>query len=104
MRKINFRALSILILGLLTPFIQTVTLQAGGHTGPAVNPHSASIAEHAKRNQFWWPQQLDLSSLRDHDARSNPLGSDFNYAEAFSGLDLAAVKTDIDAVLTDSQD
>ena len=55
-----------------------------------------------KSNQFWWPDQLDLSPLRDHDSRSNPLGVDFNYAEAFSKLDLAAVKADIDKVLTDS--
>ena len=58
----------------------------------------------AKSNQFWWPDQLDLSPLRDHDLRSNPAGEDFDYAEAFSKLDLAAVKKDIDAVLTDSQD
>ena len=58
----------------------------------------------AVTNQFWWPQQLDVSSLRDHDSRSNPLGDDFNYAEAFGKLDLKAVKADIDAVLTTSQD
>jgi catalase-peroxidase len=58
----------------------------------------------AKSNQFWWPDQLDLAPLRDHDSRSNPAGADFSYAEAFSDLDLAAVKKDIDAVLTDSQD
>ncbi len=58
----------------------------------------------ARSNQFWWPDQLDLSPLRDHDARSNPYGDDFDYAEAFSSLDLAAVKQDIDALLTDSQE
>ncbi len=57
-----------------------------------------------KSNQFWWPDQLDLSALRDHDARSNPLGEDFDYAAAYAQLDLDAVKADIDAVLTDSQD
>lgn len=57
-----------------------------------------------KSNQFWWPDQLDLSPLRDHDARSNPLGEDFNYAEQFNKLDLAAVKKDIDQLLTTSQD
>ena len=57
-----------------------------------------------KSNQFWWPDQLDLSSLRDHDARSNPLGEDFNYAKAFKTLDLATVKKDINEVLTTSQD
>ena len=58
----------------------------------------------AKSNQFWWPDQLDLHALRDHDGRSNPYGADFNYAEAFSKLDLQAVKKDLDALLTDSQD
>lgn len=57
-----------------------------------------------KSNQFWWPDQLDLSVLRDHDARSNPLGPDFDYAQAFETLDLDVVKADIDALLTDSQD
>ncbi|MBV2128722.1 catalase/peroxidase HPI [Arsukibacterium indicum] len=55
-------------------------------------------------NQFWWPDQLDLSALRDHDARSNPYGADFSYADAFNKLDLARVKQDINALLTESQD
>jgi len=58
----------------------------------------------AKSNQFWWPDQLDLSPLRDHDLRSNPLGVDFDYAEEFQKLDLLQVKTDIDKLLTTSQD
>ena len=45
-----------------------------------------------RSNQFWWPDQLDLSSLRDHDSRSNPYGSEFDYAAAFAKLDLDAVK------------
>ena len=57
-----------------------------------------------KTNQFWWPDQLDLSSLRDHDAKSNPYGAEFDYAKAFSKLDLDAAKKDIDALLTTSQD
>jgi len=61
-------------------------------------------AGQAKSNQFWWPDQLDLSALRDHDSRSNPLGEDYNYADAFNGLDLAAAKNDIDTLLTTSQD
>ncbi len=58
----------------------------------------------AKSNQFWWPDQLDLSTLRDHDQRSNPYGEDFDYSKEFTKLDLEAVKKDIEAVLTDSQD
>ena len=57
-----------------------------------------------RNNQFWWPDQLDLSSLRDHDTRSNPYGANFSYADAFSKLDLATVKQDIDKLLTESQD
>lgn len=57
-----------------------------------------------RTNQFWWPQQLDLSALRDHDTRSNPYGADFNYADAFNKLDLDSVKQDINALLTQSQD
>lgn len=64
----------------------------------------ASKGVAVRDNQFWWPDQLDLSALRDHDARSNPYGSNFNYAEAFSKLDLAKVKQDINALLTESQD
>lgn len=55
-------------------------------------------------NNFWWPDQLDLSRLRDHDGRSNPYGADFDYVSEFKKLDLAAVKKDIDTVLTTSQD
>ena len=54
-------------------------------------------------NQFWWPNQLDLSPLRQHSVESNPLGTDFDYAKAFSSLDLKAVKQDIKKVLMTSQ-
>ncbi|MFA5985713.1 MAG: catalase/peroxidase HPI [Methylococcaceae bacterium] len=57
-----------------------------------------------KLNQFWWPDQLDLSPLRQHAAESNPYGNDFDYAKAFQTLDLEAVKNDIKTVLTSSQD
>lgn len=57
-----------------------------------------------RNNRFWWPDQLDLTPLRDHDRRSNPLGEDFSYVEAFQNLDVEAVKRDVDAMLTQSQD
>jgi len=57
-----------------------------------------------KSNQFWWPEQLDLTPLRQHAAESNPLGEDFDYAEEFASLDLDAVKKDIEALLKTSQD
>ena len=52
----------------------------------------------------WWPNQLNLGILHQHNPKSNPLGEDFNYAEEFKKLDLPAVKKDIEAVLKDSQD
>jgi catalase-peroxidase len=59
----------------------------------------------AKRNDFWWPDRVDLSPLRQNEAtRSNPLGEDFDYAEAFGSLDLEEVKADIEEVMTTSQD
>lgn len=56
------------------------------------------------RNRDWWPNQLKLSILRQHAPQSNPLGEAFNYAEAFKQLDLEAVKKDLHALMTDSQD
>jgi catalase-peroxidase len=70
-------------------------------------PMAASAAEmNAGRpvnNQFWWPELLDLKPLRQNAVESNPLGGEFDYAAAFSKLDLKAVKADINAVLTQSQ-
>jgi catalase-peroxidase len=56
------------------------------------------------QNQDWWPNQLNLNVLRQHSNLSNPLGEDFNYAEAFKSLDYAALKQDIMDVMTNSQD
>lgn len=55
-------------------------------------------------NQDWWPNQLKLDILHQHSSLSNPMGDDFNYAEAFNSLDLEAIKKDLIAVMTDSQD
>jgi catalase-peroxidase len=57
-----------------------------------------------KPNRFWWPEQIDLSPLRQQGLESNPMGEDFDYAEAFKSIDLDTLKKDIEAVLTDSQD
>lgn len=59
--------------------------------------------EKAQTNQFWWPEQLDLQSLRDHDGRSNPYGEDFDYAAAFAKLDINALKADLRKTMTHSQ-
>ena len=55
-------------------------------------------------NQQWWPNQLNLKMLHQNPPTSNPIGEDFNYAEAFKALDLEAVKQDIYKVMTTSQD
>ncbi len=55
-------------------------------------------------NQDWWPNQLRLDLLNQHSSKSNPMDEDFDYANAFSSLDLGAVKKDLDALMTDSQD
>jgi catalase-peroxidase len=54
--------------------------------------------------QDWWPNRLRLEILHQHSSKSNPMGDDFNYAEEFKGLDLAAVKKDLARLMTDSQD
>lgn len=70
--------------------------------------HNGSMKENVggggTRNRDWWPGQLKLNILRQHSTLSNPMGEDFNYAQAFQSLDLEAVKKDIHAVMTDSQD
>jgi len=71
----------------------------------SVIPSSPAFAMgEPKSNQFWWPDQLNLSPLRQQDERSDPLGADFDYAKAFERLDLNAVKKDIEALMTTSQD
>ena len=55
-------------------------------------------------NQFWWPDRLDLSPLRQHSAESNPMGRSFNYAREFKKLDLKALKKDLEKLMTSSQD
>ncbi|MXW36642.1 MAG: catalase/peroxidase HPI [Acidobacteria bacterium] len=62
------------------------------------------MANQAPTNRFWWPDLLDLGPLRQQAPASSPMGDDFDYAEEFKTLDLAAVKKDIEAVMTASQD
>jgi catalase-peroxidase len=65
-------------------------------------PHAARAAR-GRNNAAWWPDNLDLGILHQHQPASNPLGASFDYAKAFKGLDLAAVKADLAKVMTDSQ-
>ena len=55
-------------------------------------------------NRDWWPNQLDLSILRQNSSLSNPMGEDFNYLKEFESLDYFALKKDIETVMTDSKD
>src|SRR5690606_15674189 len=56
------------------------------------------------QNKDWWPNQLPLHILKQHSEKSNPMGPDFDYAEAFKSLDLEALKQDLKQLMTDSQD
>ena len=65
----------------------------GSHTNPT----------RGTENHDWWPQQLNLDILRQHDVKSNPLGADFNYRQAVKSLDFKAVLGDLEKLMTDSQ-
>jgi catalase-peroxidase len=70
-----------------------------------VAPSMSAFAQgEPKSNQFWWPEKINLNPLRQHSMESDPMGKDFNYAEAFNGLDLNAVKQDIETLMKTSQD
>jgi len=69
-------------------------------TGQAKNPSAGG----GTSNRDWWPNQLNLHVLHQHSSKSNPMGEDFNYAQEFNKLDLAALKKDLYALMTDSQD
>ena len=71
---------------------------------PVTGAASKQPAGRGTSNRDWWPDQLNLDVLRQHSAKSNPMDEDFNYAEEFKSLDLAAVKKDLHELMTDSQD
>jgi catalase-peroxidase len=73
-------------------------------TCPVTGKSSKQVAGSGTSNRDWWPNQLNLHILHQHSVKSNPLGEDFNYAEEFRKLDLAAVKKDLKTLLTDSQE
>ena len=63
-----------------------------------------SVTQHGNSNTDWWPNNLNLDILHQHDTKTNPLGEDFNYAEEFKKIDLEALKNDVKTLLTDSQE
>ncbi|MCF8076048.1 MAG: catalase/peroxidase HPI [Desulfotignum sp.] len=71
---------------------------------PVTGQSSSQVAGGGTSNRDWWPNQLNLKILHQHSAKSNPMGDDFNYADAFKTLDLEAVKKDLFALMTDSQE
>jgi catalase-peroxidase len=72
--------------------------------GPVTGGANKQAIGRGTSNRDWWPNQLKLEILNQHSSKSNPMGEDFNYAKEFKSLDLAAVKKDLAALMTDSQD
>ncbi len=71
---------------------------------PVMHGAMTTSTPEKRSNQAWWPNQLNLAILHQHDAKTNPLGLDFDYAEAFKSMDYDALKADLHALMTDSQD
>jgi catalase-peroxidase len=76
----------------------------GSESENPVIPSPTPKRSRPRTNRDWWPDQLDLSILRSHSPRSNPMGEDFNYARAFKTLDVEGLKRDLINVMTTSQD
>ncbi|QPS20024.1 catalase/peroxidase HPI [Serratia plymuthica] len=71
---------------------------------PFSGGNNKTLPQRGNSNQDWWPNQLSLEHLHQHSSLSDPMDKDFNYADAFNSLDLAAVKQDLHALMTDSQE
>ena len=76
----------------------------GSESESPVIPSPTPVPGRPRTNQDWWPNQLNLQVLRQHSVRSSPMGADFNYAEQFKTVDLDALKQDMFALMTSSQD
>ena len=83
--------------------ITVLTLLAVG-ISPILPANVALAQDGAPTNDYWWPNRLSLDPLRQTSPESNPLGDGFNYAEEFESLDLDALKADLEALMTTSQD
>lgn len=75
-----------------------------GSKCPVMGKSGSPTAGKGTSNRFWWPNQLNLKMLHQNSHMINPMGGEFNYAEAFKALDLMAVKKDLYALMTDSQE
>src|ERR1700756_6042114 len=82
------------------------TMDAPTSGSPLSEPRKEAAALRSllgRTNRDWWPNQISLDILHQNGLSGNPLGDDFNYARAFKSLDYAAVKRDLNALMTDSQ-
>src|SRR3954454_16800129 len=86
------------------PERRTDVSDRGSESENPVIPSPTPKATRPRSNRDWWPNQLDLSVLRQHSPQPNPMGEDFNYAEEFKTLNLDALKRDLIEVMTTSQD
>ena len=77
---------------------------SSGSRCPFTGLHGSRTTLGAQSNGDWWPEQLNLGILHQHGPASNPMDPGFDYRKAFSGLDFAALKQDLAALMTDSQD
>lgn len=107
--------IALLLVGFLTGFASKQNIEqphANGKEGEMSSPKRCpvtgmtrdKVAGKGTSNKDWWPNQVNLKILHQHSDKSNPMGEDFNYAEEFKKLDLDAVKKDLYALMTDSQD
>jgi catalase-peroxidase len=97
-----------------TPIVSEQETESTNTTGEETQAAGACPVVHGERrqphptsgsaNETWWPNRLNLKILAKNPAVANPLGADFDYAAAFSTLDVAAVKADIGQLLTTSQE
>ena len=71
---------------------------------PVMHGAGSQTSSAVQSNRDWWPNQLNLKILHQHTPASNPMGSNYSYAKAFKALDLTALKADLTALMTDSQD
>lgn len=103
MKKLMFISWLVILSGLFTACQEKSELQelADGNTGATKKSHSNM---RATSTSDWWPNQLNLSILRQNSSLSNPMGDDFNYIEEFNSLDYEALKKDIEELMTASQD
>ena len=89
-----------------TPAQESAANAEGERPGkcPVIHGTPSNATGAARSNRDWWPNQLNLKILHQHSALSNPMGEAFDYAEEFKKLDLQALKKDLYALMTDSQE